>query len=275
MAFTFGFYNSLNHDRQYNAVQMASIFDGIIEDGVYETIGDCFSVTVNDDGTGVIVGTGRAWFNHTWNLNDTDMPLTLPDSDLLLNRYDAVIIEVNSNVASRTNSIKIISGTPSSNPAHPAMSNSDGLYQYPLCYILREAGSTAITQEDITNAVGTSECPFVIGVLKVMDIDMLVAQWSDQWNQWFANKTAEGNNDIENWLSEKQLEFNQWFSNLEVILSGDVATNLANQISNLTNQFDILAKEQAVYQTIDDSTGTPIEDSYNSDITGKIVYRIA
>lgn len=38
MAFTFGFYNSLNGDRKYNAEQVSSIFDGLISDGVYDTM---------------------------------------------------------------------------------------------------------------------------------------------------------------------------------------------------------------------------------------------
>ena len=69
MAFTCGFFNSQNGDRKYNAEQMASIFDGLIKDGVYDTVGDIFAVT---PGTGmqVRVGSGRAWFAHTWNNND-------------------------------------------------------------------------------------------------------------------------------------------------------------------------------------------------------------
>ena len=39
MAVTYGFYNSLNKDRVYNAEQMSSIFNGIITDGVFASIG--------------------------------------------------------------------------------------------------------------------------------------------------------------------------------------------------------------------------------------------
>ena len=34
MAVTSGFFNSVNHDRLYDAEQLSSIFDGIIIDGV-------------------------------------------------------------------------------------------------------------------------------------------------------------------------------------------------------------------------------------------------
>ena len=39
MSVTYGFYNSINGDRKYNALEMSSIFDGIIVDGVYMSIG--------------------------------------------------------------------------------------------------------------------------------------------------------------------------------------------------------------------------------------------
>ena len=37
MAFSYGFYNAVDHDRRYDAVQMSQIFDGIISDVVYAT----------------------------------------------------------------------------------------------------------------------------------------------------------------------------------------------------------------------------------------------
>ena len=44
MAVTYGFYDSTGGDRKYNALQMGSIFDGIIQDGVYANIGNAFQV---------------------------------------------------------------------------------------------------------------------------------------------------------------------------------------------------------------------------------------
>ena len=44
MSVTSGFFNSLNGDRRYNAEQMSSIFDGIINDGIFANIGTAFGV---------------------------------------------------------------------------------------------------------------------------------------------------------------------------------------------------------------------------------------
>ena len=45
MALTYGFYNSQNGDRMYDATDISSIFDGIIKDGVFMSIGDAFIVS--------------------------------------------------------------------------------------------------------------------------------------------------------------------------------------------------------------------------------------
>ena len=113
MSVTYGFYNSINGDRKYNALEMSSIFDGIIVDGVYMSIGDALNVK-SSGGMGITVGTGRAWFNHTWTLNDSVMPLTIESSDVLLNRIDAVVLEVNNDSDVRKNTIKIVKGSPAS-----------------------------------------------------------------------------------------------------------------------------------------------------------------
>ena len=89
MSVTYGFYNSKNHDRRYDAIQMSSIFDGIIRDGVLQHFGTAMMVK-ESEGMMVNVGIGRAWFNHTWTLNDALLPLTLPLSEVILNRIDAV-----------------------------------------------------------------------------------------------------------------------------------------------------------------------------------------
>lgn len=187
---TYGFYNSLDHDRRYDAIQMSSIFDGIIKDGVFMSLGNRFQVKQDTNMT-VLVDTGRAWFDHTWTLNDAMLPVQVPQSEILLDRIDALVLEVNSLVSIRANSIKIVKGTPASNPTRPTLTKNDNIHQYPLAYIRVNQRVTSIRQADITNMIGTSECPFVTGVLQGMNIDMLVAQWEDQWRAFYEAQTAD------------------------------------------------------------------------------------
>lgn len=228
MAFSFGFYNSIDHDRRYDAVQMSKIFDGIIGDGVYATVGKALILKTNSKGM-VVVQPGRAWFNHTWNYNDADLPLVTPQSDLVYPRYDAVVIDIKGDVYNRDNKIMWIKGTASANPKKPTMANSLEHHQYPLGYIYRRANTDIINQEDIENRVGSSECPFVTGILKTIDIDELLLQWKDQWEQFVVR--------YEKMAIEKfqayEADFLLWFGNLRYVLDGDAAGHLQNEIDNV------------------------------------------
>lgn len=185
MALTSGFFNSKNHDRLYNTTQISTLFEGLINDGVYESVGKIFKVSANS-GMSVTVDTGRAWFNNTWTRNDALIVLTVPTAEQVLKRIDAVVLEVNSLETVRNNTIKIVKGTPASSPAKPTLTNNDDVHQYPLAYITVEPNVTEIIQQKIQNAVGTSACPFVTGIIDTLDIDDLIAQWSSEFNVLFA-----------------------------------------------------------------------------------------
>ena len=203
MALTFGFYDSLNHDRLYNAQQMSAIFDGIINDGVFASVGSHFSV-VPGTGMHVLVKSGRAWFNSTWTLNDSDIDLTIDAADSLLGRIDTVVLEVNSEQATRANSIKVVKGTAASTPAKPTLTNTTTVHQHPLAHITVAKNTTAITASMIEIVVGKTDCPFVTAILQTTDITNLFEKWEN--------------------------DFQTWFSTVRSTLDGDVALNLQNQI---------------------------------------------
>lgn len=206
MAVTYGFYDSLNHDRIYNAQQMSAIFDGIINDGVFMSVGNQFH-TVAGTGMQVIVKSGRAWFDSTWTLNDAEYPLSIDAADVLLTRIDAVVLEVNSEVATRANTIKIVKGTPASTPAKPTLTNTAAVHQHALAYVTVAKNTTAITNSMIEIVVGKTETPYVTAILQTTDITDLYNQWEDY--------------------------FQTWFDTVRGTLDGDVALNLQNQITSL------------------------------------------
>ena len=273
MSVTSGFFDSLNHDRRYNAQQMTAIFDGIINDGIFANIGVAFAVNA-DTGTTITVGVGRAWFNSAWVYNDAPLIKTLEGSEVVLDRIDAIVIEVDHSENVRMGDIKIVKGTPSSSPKNPVMVNNKNKHQYPLAYIYRKAGSTAITQADITNMVGTSSCPYITGILQVQNIDNIVAQWNAQWNQWYANKISQTDIDASEMMAEMKSEFDIWFTDVKTLLDDDVATAFANEIAALQGKFDKLAREGAIYDTIEDSNVDVILGSDGTPLYGKIIIGI-
>lgn len=181
MSLTYGFYDSLNGDRKYNARQLASIFDGVISDGVFATYGGHFLVSAVS-GMSIKVASGRAWLNHTWTLNDVDYPLTVDTAEVVTNRIDTVIIEVDESQDKRQNQIKILKGSDADTPSAPTLTNNSTLHQYALADIYVGAGVTEITTANITNRIGTGTLPWVTGLIDTIDVTALTAQWNAQVN---------------------------------------------------------------------------------------------
>lgn len=181
MSLTSGFFDSLNGDRKYNTLQLSSIFDGIISEGVYATYGNHFLVSPVS-GMQIKVGSGRAWLDHTWTLNSTDYPLTVEGAEVVLKRIDTVIIEVDRRDSGRINRLRILKGTPASSPSAPTLTNTDTLKQYPLANILVKPNVTEITTADITNRIGTSALPWVTGIIDHVSAEELVQQWRTEFD---------------------------------------------------------------------------------------------
>lgn len=181
MSLTSGFFDSFNEDRKYNSLQFSSIFDGIISDGIYATYGDYFLVSPVS-GMNIKVGTGRAWLDHTWTLNDADYPLTVEDAEVVLKRIDTVIIEVDRSNSGRINRLRILKGTPASAPVAPQLTKTESLKQYPLADILVKPNATEIVAADITNRIGTKDLPWVTGIIDHVSAEELVQQWRIEFN---------------------------------------------------------------------------------------------
>ena len=226
MSITYGFYDSLSGDRKYYASQISQLFNALIKDGVFMNIGNHLNVK-QGSGMQILVEPGFAWFNSTWTRNDADYPLTIESSDLLQPRIDAIVLEINETVAIRENAIKVIKGTPASNPQKPSLTNTSDVHQYPLAYVTISVGATSITNGNIENRIGLSECPYVTGVLETMNVDTLIQQWQGEFDDWFTKLQSDG----AQFTEDAENRFNEWFTQLETTLSGDVAGNLLNMIN--------------------------------------------
>lgn len=240
MSVTSGFFNSINHDRRYGAEAFARIFNGIINDGVFMNVGTALVPTAN--GTNQIyVGIGRAWFNSTWTENDSIYAITVPVSDLVRPRIDALILEVNSTDSVRANSFKIVQGTPSSNPQKPALSSGDGVYQHALAYITRRANDEVVNSADLEITVGTEECPFITGILETVSIDILFAKWKDQLDQFVENET----NDLDEWFEITEADVEEWIAGQENSLTEWIGNNQATFLAWFEEMKGILSEDYA------------------------------
>lgn len=187
MSLSCGFFNSENGDRQYFNQDLTNFLEGLVEDGVYGFIDDHMVVKASSTpDMRVWVGKGRAWFNGTWTKIDSAVEVTIPASDAVLNRIDAICLTVNLTRAVRNNYIEVISGTGASGtPAKPTIPEEAGIFRHVLAYVTVGKGVSSINTANIEVVVGTSECPFSKPNWEHNPpSDLYVAQWQAQFDQF-------------------------------------------------------------------------------------------
>lgn len=182
---TSGFFNSVNGDRTYNADQMSRIFEGLITDGVYESVGNKMAVQPNN-GMTVQIATGRGWFSKHWAENDSEYLQTLEESDVLLNRYCAVCVRVDETDAVR-NAVPYFKYSDfATSPVKPAMERTETVKEYCLAYVYIKAGATAITAADIEDTrADEALCGWVTGLIEQLNSATLFSQFTAIFNEWF------------------------------------------------------------------------------------------
>ena len=256
MAISFGFYNSIQHDRKYNAIHMSQIFDGIINDGIYMGFMNHFAVSPGS-GMKVIVGSGRAWFNHTWTYNDSALIVDLDPASAGLNRIDLIALVVDISDEVRANSIQVIKGDPiGSTPVKPVVEDTDTKFYHPLAYVTISASTTQITEGMIENCIGADHrTPFVTGIIETIDATELIASWGAEWEDykiakrtdyeawiakqqrdmtaWEANFQNSSEVWFRDWSRNRDAEFTQWFNRMKGQLSTDAAGHLQVEIDEV------------------------------------------
>ena len=90
MAQKYGFFNSVNNDRVYDANDMADFLSKFFTNGVFN---NTLAVSSNDNMT-VNVATGSANINGYGYENTEAITLDIDDADSTLNRIDSVILRL-------------------------------------------------------------------------------------------------------------------------------------------------------------------------------------
>lgn len=209
MAITYGFFNAIKqsdgtYDRVYNSDQISNMFEGLISDGVFESVDDAMIVKAKS-GMTIEVGAGRATVGSKWIKNDAKLDITLQASHLTLNRYSAIVIRAD--YQNRTIEIVEKVGTAATSPTKPAIEKSQTIEEKCLAYIYVGKGVAAITQANITDTRTDSNiCGFVTGVVKQVDTSELFLQWQTAYEQFYNQMLA--------WQNEQKSLFDTWFAAL-------------------------------------------------------------
>lgn len=209
MAITYGFFNAIKqsdgtYDRVYNADQMSTYFEGLVSDGVYESVDDAMQVLA---GTGmqVQVGAGRAIIDSKWLKNTAAYPLTINAAHVTLNRYTAIVIRLD--LSARTIAITTKDGENATAPVKPTITNSETIKEMCLAYIYVGRGVTSISQANIEDTrPDNNVCGWVTGIVQQVDTSKLFLQYQTAYEQQLQT--------MQDWQEAQETAFNTWFSAL-------------------------------------------------------------
>lgn len=159
------FWDSYGGDRQYNAASFEKWIKKFFSTGVFS--GDLGVVA----GTGmkVILGTGYVNVNGKVKLFESDEELTIEMADSTSPRIDTIVIERNDN--DREIVAKVVMGEPAATPLPCPPVRTSTIYQLVVAEVYVAAGTTSITQNDITRKVADDNvCGVVKGTLSNNEI---------------------------------------------------------------------------------------------------------
>lgn len=187
MSFSFGFFNAKNMDRTYTAEDFTGYLSSIICNGVFDTYGDCFSVTAGS-GTKVIIGTGKAWIDGHYFINDTAYTLDLSKYvDESLSRYVTIGISCDVSENIRACKLEVKSGTATTTPTIPVFEDTASKKHLTLAAVFLKGGAKTIANSNIRdiredeNKCGYVKC--VLGKCRVSEMLVAVAFMTDRMNE--------------------------------------------------------------------------------------------
>ena len=282
MAITYGFFNAIQqsdgtYDRVYNSDQISDMFEGLISDGIYESVGDAMVVTAAG-GMNIQIGTGRMVIDGKWLKNDSKFDLTLAPSNLQLNRWSAIVARLDR--SNRLIEIVEKAGTAATSPAKPVMINNDSIVEKCLAHVYVKAGTSEISQTNITDTrANTSLCGWVTGVIEQVDTSELYLQWQKAYEEFY--------DQMEAWQVQQKSLFDTWFSTLTEQLQVNTDVKKYHKVVEITDNNGIFALDMdgytyeesdillvningvvmtEVYDYLLDTSKTPVEMHTNVDL---------
>lgn len=177
MAFYSGFFDSKGLDRTYTAEDFTSYLSSLICNGILDSYGDCFSVTVNGDLT-VTIGSGKAWINGHYFINNSAYTLDLSRYvDESLSKYLVIGIYCDTSDSVRKCDMEVKAGTSATSPIIPTFTGSKTRTYLTIASIYLRAGTTEIKQSNISDyRESVSKCGYVKCILGKCKVSEMLAE---------------------------------------------------------------------------------------------------
>lgn len=212
MAEKSSFFDSVNADRVYCAADWASHMAEYFTNGIFN---NGLKVVANND-MSVSIQLGAANVNgYKYKLDTNPKVIDVANADGILNRIDNIVIRLD--IPNRQVTAEIVQGNFSENAVAPALTRGTSVYDLRIAKISIPAGTTAITQNLITDCrFNSNDCGNVICAVQSPDFTDILNQYEALWDSL---------------ITEKVGSFEQWFEEIKDRLDRDTAGHLLNLIN--------------------------------------------
>ena len=181
MAFYSGFFNSKGLDRTYTAGDFTSYLSSIICNGILDTYGQMFKLTAASSGLKVNLGTGKAWVDGHYFVNDTNYSIDLSAyQDESLSRFVTISILLDTSESVRSVSLEILPGTPADSPSLPSLPTDENKTRLLLYAVRIDPTAISLTENDWYDYRDDDDycgyCKCILGKCKVTELQFRLAQ---------------------------------------------------------------------------------------------------
>lgn len=266
LAEIFKFFNSAPGDERWHyASDFADYFGSVLSSGLLHENGSYgLQVTVNSGTLTTSVAIGKALIKGYSYENTNDLTLTHSLPEQTLDRIDRIVLRLDLRNANRFIKVFVKEGVSATTPVAPDLQRDNYVYELSLATVRLRANTSSISANDITDTRALED---VCGIAQSL-ITVPTSVFQQQFDAWFTNITGTTEQSVAVWQQTKETDFNTWFSSIRGMLDGDIATNLATQISehtsdsskHLTNGFLKLTDGKTFFLLKVDQDGVYLEE---------------
>lgn len=237
MAEVYKFFNSAPGDERWHyASDFADYFSSVLSAGLLLDQNQEYGLQVTyDSGLNVKVSTGKALIKGYSYENTTDLTLTHNLPETTLDRIDRIVLRLDLKNASRYIKAFVKEGVASETPVAPELQRDQYIYELSLAQVRLRANTASIEASDIKDERALED---LCGIVQSL-ITVPTSVFQQQFDAWFNSQKDIYESNIIEWQNQEKVDFESWVASLHDILDGDVAANLANQIT--TVQQDLAA----------------------------------
>lgn len=235
---TFDEFGTPTYDRAISSAPLRSLINKLFSNGVMPNPGTNLQVVPNG-GMTVKVKAGFAIINGCMKLEETDRVLSVEAAGAN-DRRDTVVLRLDDNVDRRIIDLAIHKGEEGVSPERPTLTRDGGVYEIGLADIFIPKNTSVIGETRITDTrMETPRCGYISSISEFdtttlynqiqADLAEFKIKNEADFEMWYdAFKTA-----MQGYFDTEKQGFQDWFNGLQIILDGDVAGHLQNEIDDL------------------------------------------